>query len=154
VLEENVAITLIIQKAMCFGQLPPLVIVIAEFYPIGQRFASFLITLLEALISPGKEVRCDSLLLWARQDEKVEYSPIILPGRKADHLPAAVLPECGIATFINGRATEPPGEINDMAAGKRHAAYEIKNTRQINFTAKWMAGNAHAAILSPYEITV
>jgi hypothetical protein len=99
-----------------------------------------------------KEVCCDSLRLRAGQDEEVERSTVMLPGRKSDHLPVVIFPEDGIMTLVDSRGTEPPGEVNDVATGKGHAVYEIENTRQINLAAKWMAGNAHDENLLPHKL--
>jgi hypothetical protein len=152
VLEKDVAIVLVEQKAVSFGYVPPHLIIITELHPVGKWLPAFLIEFPEAPVCPGEDLHFDRLLLRARQDEEVERCPVVLPGREADNLPICVLPKRCIAPLIDLRRTEPPGEINNVTAGEGYPTNKVKNARHIGLATKSMAGNGHDGIL-PFEKT-
>jgi|GEM_PF-3958817 hypothetical protein len=87
------------------------------------------------------------MLLRVGQDEKIEHSPIILPGGKAHNLSVRIFPERGITSFIDYWRAESPGEIDDMGTGEGLISYKVENARQINFTTIHMARKIHDSIL-------
>src|SRR5690242_5855823 len=71
---------------------------------------------------PGEDVTLDGHGVRTGPDVEVQGGPGLLPGGEADHPAVRVLPVQSVPVGGDGRRGQPPGKVDDVAAGRRHRA--------------------------------